>query len=122
MKKFQIISLVIYPFDVCISINQTDKELKKSMGGQDMTDSECLFNLPKSTIGRAVMLQSNLSIIRIKMDKEIPHSVIAHEIFHIVTFIMERIGMELVIMKSDEAYAYLIGHLTKEVYNVIDKK
>jgi len=30
--------------------------------------------------------------------------------------------MELVIMKSDEAYAYLIGHLTKEVYNVIDKK
>ncbi len=120
-KSFNIINLHIYPFDVYVSINQTDKELVKSMSGQDMTDSECLFNLPKSTIGRAVMLQSNLSVIRIKSNKEIPHSVIAHEVFHIVTFIMERIGMELVIMKSDEAYAYLIGYITQEVYNIINK-
>lgn len=68
------------------------------------------------------MIPSNLSIIRIKVKDKIPHSVIAHEVFHITTFIMERIGMELIVMKSDEAYAYLIGYLTDKIYCIMDGK
>lgn len=121
-KSFTVIPLVIYPFDVYISINQTDDELIESMDGQDMTDSDGLFNLSETTSARCVMLPSNLTVIRYKINKQIHHDHIAHEIFHAVTFIMERIGMELVIMKSDEAYAYLIGYLTKEVYKLIYNK
>lgn len=119
IKSFEVIPLVIYPFDVCISINQSDKQLRKSMNGQDMTDSEGLFDLPKTTSARTVMLPSNLTIIRFKVHKDIRHDHIAHEIFHAVTFIMERIGMEFIIMKSDEAYAYLIGYITKKVYEIL---
>lgn len=121
-KSFNVIPLVIYPFDVVVSINQTDKEFCKSMKGQDMTDSEGLFNLPKTTSARCVMLPSNLTVIRFKIDKEICHDHIAHEIFHAATFIMERIGMEFIVMKSDEAYAYLIGYLTKKVYEILYNK
>ena len=120
-KTFDVIPLVIYPFDVYISINQTDNELKKSMGGQDMTDSEGLFNLPETTAARCVMLPSNLTVIRFKIGDEIRHDHIAHEIFHAVTFIMERVGMEFIVMKSDEAYAYLIGYITKKVYEILNK-
>jgi len=33
-----------------------------------------------------------------------------------VTFMLENIGLKLEIMVSDEAYAYLIGHITREFY------
>jgi len=118
---FEIINLHIYHFDVVVSINQTDKQFSKSMKGQDMTDSDGLFNLPKTTNARAVMLPSNLSVIRFKIKDKIPHGVIAHEVFHISTFIMERIGMEFIIMKSDEAYAYLINYLVDEIYEILNK-
>ena len=120
-KTFDVIPLVIYPFDVVISINQSDKQFLKSMDGQDMTDSEGLFNLPETTAARCVMIPSNLTVIRFKIGDEIRHDHIAHEIFHAVTFIMERVGMEFIVMKSDEAYAYLIGYITKKVYEILNK-
>lgn len=40
---------------------------------------------------------------------------LAHEVFHIVDFLMAKIGIKLT-MKTCEAYAYLIGHLTGEIY------
>lgn len=46
------------------------------------------------------------------------YGTLAHEIFHAVTFILTRIGMSLT-NESDEAYAYLIGYLTKEIYKHI---
>jgi len=101
---------------------QTDKQFLKSMDGQDMTDSEGLLNLPETTAARCVMLPSNLTAIRFKIGDEIRHDHIAHEIFHAVTFIMERVGMEFIVMKSDEAYAYLIGYITKKVYEILNKK
>lgn len=118
-KNFFVIPLFVYPFDIVFSINQTDKQFLKSMKGNDLTDIELLLDLPNTTRGRAVILPSNLSVIRLKIDKELPHGEIAHEIFHAVTFILERVGMELIVMKSDEAYAYLIQYITNEFYKII---
>ena len=118
---FKTIPLVIYPFDVCLSINQTDEELLESLKDQDLNGSEPLFNLPNTCLGRTVMLPSNLTVIRLKLKeaKLIPHGVIAHEIFHASTFVMDRIGTKLKLMVSDEPYAYLINYLTDEVYKAI---
>ncbi len=118
-SKFEVIPLVIYPFDVCLSINQTDEELIKKMENQDLCGSEPLFNLPDTCLGRCVMLPSNLTVIRLKIEKHIPHGVIAHEIFHATTFIMDRIGTKLKLMVSDEPYAYLLNYLTDEIYNFL---
>ena len=115
-----VIPLVIYPFDVVISINQTDDQLWEviKFTHDKFEDCEELWNMHPTTTGRSVMTQSNLTVIRLKPlgDKVEEAAVIAHEVFHAVTFIMELIGIELKVMISDEAYAYLIGYITKEIY------
>lgn len=123
VSKFKVIPLHIYPFDVCVSINQTDAQVLKDLENNgDESNWDLLVNLPSTCLGRAVISPSNLSVIRFSVGKEIPHSVIAHEIFHIATFIMSRVGMKLKLMVSDEAYAYLIGYLTDEVYKILKTK
>jgi len=44
--------------------------------------------------------------------------VIAHEIFHVVEFLMDKLTMSLC-QENDETYAYLIGYITKEIYKFV---
>ncbi len=57
---------------------------------------------------------------------KIPHTpteyaTMAHEIFHTAVAIMQSIGASLSV-DSEEAYAYLIGFLTKKVLTIIDEQ
>lgn len=111
-----VIPLVVYPFDVMLSIGQTDQELRDVLSkfGCDWPD---LLVLPPTGLGRTVMTDSNHTIIRLN---EWPvtcnqYGTLAHEIFHAVDFIFRRIGITLS-EDSDEAYAYMIGYLTEEIY------
>lgn len=50
---------------------------------------------------------------------DVPHTAedlgfLSHEVFHVATAIMENIGTELT-GSSEEAYAYLIGYLTRRI-------
>lgn len=47
------------------------------------------------------------------------YATMAHEIFHTAVAIMQSIGASLSV-DSEEAYAYLIGFLTKKVLTIID--
>lgn len=115
-----IIPLVVYPFDVMVSIDETDEELSKRLKGfsYDQDGVELLMNLPPTTQGRCVMLSSNQTVIRLKkqLTKHQNIANVSHEIFHAVTFILNRIGMKMEVEVSDEAYAYLIAYLTSEIY------
>jgi len=44
--------------------------------------------------------------------------IVAHEVFHAVELLMDRIGCKLT-DESSEAYAYLIGYLTKEIHRCL---
>lgn len=115
-----IVPLVVYPFDVMVSIEETDADLKKTLQ-KYTSDNEgvaLIMNLPRTTQGRCVMLDCNQTVIRLKRQlfKHQTYSTASHEIFHAVSFIMERVGMKLELRVSDEAYAYLIGYLTKEIF------
>jgi hypothetical protein len=70
--------------------------------------------------GRTVMFKSGHFLIRMPVVPSTcgEYGTLAHEIFHCVEFLMERIGMRLTV-DSDEAYAYLIGYLTTEIYKRI---
>lgn len=118
--SYFIIDLKVYPFKVIVSIDETDKTLFKTLSGygNSIEDCEVAMNLPSTTLGRAAILPSNLTVIRLKTMKRkyVMMSVIAHEIFHATTFILERVGMKLELGVSCEAYAYLLGFLTKEIY------
>lgn len=102
-----------------VSINQSDEQLFKNLDvyNIDQEDKKILI-MEETARGRAAILSGNQSVIRIKTRKPNyeTHSVIAHEVFHSATFIMDRVGMKLKLMTSDEAYAYLIGFITQEIY------
>jgi hypothetical protein len=115
MKPF-IISYVIYPFELMICCEKKYKKLKKILKTKLPKDvhgeiDEC-FNVSYNK-GRAVMFSSGQTCINFKYKPT--HEMIAHEIFHAVYFFFNRIDMPLC-KKSDEAYAYLIGYITEQVY------
>lgn len=122
-KLNKIINLVVYPFDVMISFGQTDDELKKALDRYKLNESDidnAMFGSNKTSQGRAVTFSNNASLIRLRHFPvtSSDYGNLAHEIFHCVTFIMETIGVKFDLNVSDEAYAYLIGYLTKEIYEL----
>lgn len=118
--------MVVYPFDIMFSINETDKQFKKSIESklhpehfdQFMTDTS-IPKMENSIPGtaRTVRLSSGQTIVRINHFENTPqmHGVLAHEIFHAIEFLFRRIEIVLC-NKSDEAYAYAIGYLTEQFY------
>lgn len=127
MKKKQInfiVPLVVYPFDVMVSIGESDNKLGKRLKKCGIKDDGTMWRWKNNhtTQGRSCLFDTNQGLIRLrkKPKSTIEFGQLQHEIFHYVTFILERIGMELVVMKSDEAYAYLIGYLTTEIYKKIN--
>lgn len=116
-----IVPLVIYPFDVMVSVGQSDDELKESL-----SKFNCEWDESMSYIGngRFIINENNQSIIRLANYPEtyFELGVLAHEIFHCVTHVLNRIGMKFILYKSDEAYSYLIGYLTEEIYNKLKIK
>ena len=117
-KSFHfVVPLVIYPFDVYVSVNESDGVLKKGLGDYASEwDLGQLMGLGETVLARAHMCESNLSVIRFNLREGVELcGLISHECFHIVTFVMRAIGMKMEVGVSDEAYAYLLGYLVGEV-------
>jgi hypothetical protein len=118
MSKNFIIKLNPYPYDVMVSFNQTDKQLQ-----QYLKKYNCEWHdlMKFEGSGRFYINSNNQSLIRIanypKSNEDF--GTLQHEIFHCVTYVLDRIGMKLKLHNSDEAYAYLIGYLTTEIYKNI---
>lgn len=128
MKKKKlnfILALVVYPFDIMFSFNQTDAELGKVLNryGELPIDEIELCRLAENGRGRFVHFSMGASLIRLKDYPETPqhYGHLQHEIFHAVMVIFEKVGMEYTFRKSDEAYAYLIQYITEQVYENIHK-
>ncbi len=121
VKKLNfIIPLVVYPFDVMVSFGQTNDEVEVLFEKYNLTAEDVsIATITSNTVrGRTVMFSTNQTLIRIVEYPVTPldYGNLQHEIFHAVTFIMDRIGMKLVVEESDEAYAYLIGYISTEIY------
>lgn len=110
--------LVVYPFDVMVSINQSNDAIEKSLKSKGIDYADVNVRSESSTRkGRTIMFKGNQTLIRMFDFVKTPEcqGYLAHEIFHAVEFVMERIGMKLC-QKSDEAYCYLCQYLTTEIY------
>lgn len=124
LKQNFFIELEIYPFDVMISVDESDDELRKTLQGYkiDSDEIENLMNMPETTRGRHVFFKSShQTVVRlVSQPKRIEmEGVIIHEIFHVVTYIFKSIGMKLKLEVSDEAYAYLMQYLTEKIFTKI---
>lgn len=121
-KNF-IVPLVVYPFDVMVSINETYDQFGKAVVKK--WDPSILDDFTKHTTHNQGALtyvftsESHLCVMmklnNFKKDGD-GFGTLAHEIFHAVEFVLRRVGLTLN-SSSFEAYAYLIGYLTKEIYS-----
>lgn len=119
-----ILPLHIYPFDIMFSFNESDETLIKTLGeyGIDHKDHPWQFE-SDSTKGRTCIFYSGQTLVRLPMFPELceEYGVLHHEIFHAVEYLFYRLNMKLS-KGSGEAYAYLIGYITTEVYKKINEQ
>lgn len=108
-----------YPFDVLVCIGKTDEEVYKELEkfGHELSDEDKEY-LKCNGDGRTVMLDGGQTVLRVKIykDKAKMAGFIAHEVFHAVEFLFDRIKIKHDVEISSEAFAYQIGHLTKQIY------
>jgi hypothetical protein len=119
-----IIDLHIYQFDVMVSIGETDDELDKKLKKYGIEDEDKLLCMFESRgVGRTVSFKGGQTLIRCKNYPRTSEDfgTLAHEIFHAVHYIMERINFQ-VTLDNSEPFAHLIGYLTREIYARIKKK
>ena len=116
----------VYPFDVMVSIAQEDVQLgyclDKYEGLTEQEINDCRYT-SDTCMGRYVNFGMGASLLRIRKlpESAIEYGLLAHEIFHVASTILDRVGMKLEVNVSDEAYSYLIGYLTTEIYQSINK-
>lgn len=115
VKNF-IIPLVIYPFDVMVSLGETDEELKKAFKKHKQFEHEDYFK-HEMKYGRSSLLPNGNTVIRMKFypANDYGFGSLAHEIFHTVMKVFDIVGIKWC-DESDEAYAYCISYLTTEIY------
>lgn len=123
--KVFLINCGTYPFDVLVSVGQTDDEFRKSLPKyvppcalKELEEDPDILKFENKTVqGRTIYFANGYLIIRLKhYPKTTSHqSHLAHEVFHAVEFLFIHINMPLT-KASSEAYAYLIGYLTKQIY------
>lgn len=113
----------VYPFDVMVSICESNEALSRQLTRHGVKYEGVDLNHAPTAKGRCIMFEGGQTLIRLydypQTAKEFGH--LQHEIFHAVEFIMNRIEIKLC-YKSDEAFAYLIGYYTQEIYKKLKFK
>lgn len=125
MKKLNfILPHGTYPFDVMVSIGETEAEVKKRLLRYYEKHKVDEIEIDKSNTcqGRAIMLESNQSILWLRKypKSHIDYGYLQHEIFHLVEMLFERIGIKLC-RKSAEAFAYQVQFLTENIYKKLNR-
>lgn len=122
-----IVPLVVYPFDIMFSVGETDKQLMDAINDRmDNEDSkvfledELLFNVPPTRLGYTLHnLKGGQTVVRFRNQPKT--DVVAHEIFHAIEFIFDRIGLPHS-RDTSESWAYALQYVTKEFYYNLNHK
>lgn len=118
--KFKILDCGVYPYDVLFAVGASEEEVTKYLKAKckyKLDDEERGHLRFSGKGGRTVRFKNNALLIWVKTDY-LP--VIAHEIFHGVELLMEKINTPLN-ESTSEPYAYLIEYLWKQSLPVIKK-
>lgn len=110
-----IVGLDMFPFDILVSIGESDKEFKKTLKKYDIP-WDVYFE--KERRGTCVQNPDGSIILRVwEKDLTSPmfYDTLSHEIFHAVSLILDYAGIKFSIKYSDEVYAYSIGLVTRKI-------
>lgn len=126
MKIIEILNIPIYNTSVCCFIGGSKEDFEilyednKNKFNKEEYDSiiEDLEN--KSYAGFVSCINDCSYFLCIKEEYIKNYSIVIHEIFHLTNHILWDRGVDL--DKSGEAYAYLIGWLAEQYFNIIDNE
>lgn len=126
MKGSAFFKIPIHPYNrqllvaIGLSDDEFERKLKEVLPEDDLKDLEednkCIIFSPGTT-GRVITFNNSGLVLWLKTMPATPttQNYLAHEIFHVVEAVFERIEMPLT-SETSEAYAYLIGYLTETIY------
>lgn len=116
-KSFFIVPYVVYPFDLMVSFGHTDFEIERLLKKYNIQYEGADWQMAEFGTGKCTMFTSGQTLLRLpqKPFTNEEYGTLQHEIFHAAEFLFTRIGLTHSI-SCGEAYAYLIGYITKEIY------
>lgn len=119
------IEIPTYPLCVVISFTQKKQlfkqEIKTALGLKNtkvLSGFNTHFNNPDfKNHGRTARLSSGNIVVSLT---SIDHGIIAHELLHATTLLLDAVGVVFSI-DSNEVYAYLMQYLTSIVYKILEE-
>lgn len=121
------ISIDVYSTDVIFIYNMSNKKIKKKLKEfikKEYHEKLKTLKLSKNPAVRGSFISNDpIKIIKInKVDTlEDFLSTLSHEVLHSVFHIMKNVSIEYT-DKSEEAFTYLMGHITKEIVHGIQQE
>ena len=116
----------IYPFQVLVSIGESDQEFLNLLEIHEISDvSNDVVTLEKYEPGegRTELINNCQIIIRLNFNPSSPEdlSIVPHEVLHAVGFICNELNIPFN-DDTEEVYAYLLEFYTKEIFKLIEKE
>lgn len=110
-----IVSNEVFPFDVMFSFGQTNEELEKTFKGFAVNTGNYFTHQLKK--GMCTQFSNGQIIVRMPNYPRTPadYGTLQHEIYHAAHYMRSHMG-DTFTPESEESYAYLVGFLTKKIY------
>ena len=121
------ISIDVYNTDVIFIYNIGNKKIKKKLKEiikHEYHEKLKTLKLSKNPAVRGSFISNDpIKIIKINKADTLEDflSVLSHEVLHSVFHIMKNVSIEYT-DKSEEAFTYLMGHITKEIVHGIEQE
>lgn len=121
------INIDVYNTDVIFIYNMGNKKIKKKLKEiikHDYHEKLKTLKLSKNPAVRGSFISNDpIKIIKINKAETLEDflSTLSHEVLHSVFHIMKNVSIEYT-DRSEEAFTYLMGHITKEIVHGIEQE
>ena len=121
------INIDVYNTDVIFIYNIGNKKIKKKLKEiikHDYHEKLKTLKLSKNPAVRGSFISNDpIKIIKINKAETLEDflSILSHEVLHSVFHIMKNVSIEYT-DRSEEAFTYLMGHITKEIVHGIEQE
>jgi len=116
MNIFKIIPLDVFAHDIVVSIGQSDEDLYEEIKENISKKKFDKRMANQKSIATTFKLKTGAILIRFKDDIDNP-GIVAHEAFHAIVYLFEKIGIDFA-YESEEAYAYSLEYLTNQILKI----
>jgi len=116
MNNLTIIPIDIYGHDIVVSVGQTDKDLYEEIKENISKKQFKKYIANQTAIATTHKLATGGILIRFKDDIDNP-GIVAHESFHAISFLFNKIGIRFC-YESEEAYAYALSYLINQILKI----